>query len=155
MADEKPELESSLESTESDTAVSGADAPSAPELNPPASPPPLITEYHEHDGRRWPTILVYLVIALIAAALIALAARTIYRATHHANPVKNPPTNVPSPPGANPAKHNHKNAGSKRSNSNTGAVPNTGPGNTIALFIGVSLVVAGLHYVYQLRKTRE
>jgi hypothetical protein len=126
----------------------GVNAPSAPEL---PTVPPLTTEFHEHDGRRWPTIIVYLIIALFVAALIVLVSRTIYRSFHHSQPEPTPTTNIPQEPATDTTKKTTK---PTSTSSNTAPVPNTGPGDTVALFVGTALVAGGLHYLYQLRKAQ-
>ena len=116
---------------------------------PPMAPPPLIHEFHEHEGRRWPTIIVYLLLALVAAFLIVLAAKAIYNAVKDDN-VKPPAQTgeVPKPPAETKPK-------TKPSGTSAQTTPNTGPGSVIALAAGIGLAAGGLHYLYTLRKRKD
>ncbi len=135
--------------------------------DPPTTPPPLIHEVHEHDGRRWPTILVYLLLALLVAAILVFAGRTIYRATHHESSEPQPAANsgqAPAKPGESSNSGSSSSSGSSNKSTassgssgqpNTGAVPNTGPGSTVAIFTATTIAAASLHYIWSLRRSAK
>ncbi|HZP55265.1 MAG TPA: hypothetical protein VFB03_00640, partial [Candidatus Saccharimonadales bacterium] len=69
-------------------------------------------------------------------------------------------TAPPQQPSGSNSSSNPSSSSSSNSTSPTGGpapqdgqISNTGPGDVIALFIGVTLVSATLHYAYQLRRT--
>ena len=150
MADDDKDLdELETSQTEEVSSTSEREVPTAPELTeaePPTDPPPLTTEYHEHEGRRWLMVAGYLIVAFIVAALIVLAARAIYRHYHHPEPNPTPPPTQPPPPDNKPPKK------PKPASHGSSNMPNTGPANTVALFTGITVAAAGLHYIYQLRR---
>lgn len=128
----------------------------APPVETPVVPPVLLHEFHEQEGRRWPVILVYTLLAFLVAVAVVFAGRWVYRkATHQTT--KTTSTNqgsVPVAPTANtPANNPPSGASSNQTPTSTnGQLPNNGPGDVIAIFIGTALAVGGLHYLYGLRK---
>src|SRR3989344_1738130 len=44
----------------------------------PVVPPLLQHEFHEHEGRRWPVILIYTFLAFLVALLVVFAGRCVY-----------------------------------------------------------------------------
>lgn len=122
----------------------------------PVAPPVLQHELHEHEGRRWPVILVYALLAFLVAVAVVFAGRWVYRkATNHT--AKTTSTNqgsVPTAPTANaPANNPPSGASSNQTPPSTNSqLPNNGPGDVMAIFVGTALAVGGLHYLYGLRK---
>lgn len=135
-----------------------------PKTTPPTTPPPIITQVRTRDeGRQWVMLLVYLLIALVVAAGVVLGGRWVY------NKVRNEPAQettatsnkVPEPPATS---GNQSSASSQKPANRPSPSPtpgqasqddriaDTGPGETVAIFISVSVVVAGLHYIVSLRR---
>lgn len=123
--------------------------PAAPVV--PPVPVPL-HEFHEHKERRWPVILMYSVLAFLVALLVVFAGRWIYRKTTHqpaqtTKPETSDSNKLPAAPPAN------SNSGTTQSTTPTTIqLPNNGPGDVVAIFVGTALVVGGLHFLYNLRK---
>jgi uncharacterized membrane protein YraQ (UPF0718 family) len=107
---------------------------------------------------RWLALLLYGLAAFIVAVLLVFGVRWIYRSVHDNNspPTQQPvstnnnpqPPAVPVPPSGS---QNQSNNSSANTNSNN-TVPNSGPGDVAALFIGTSAAAAGLHYFIRARK---
>lgn len=139
--------------------------------------PPVVHEFHERPGRRWPTALGYLLAALIVAIIVVYLARWIYHKVSPANkPSSSPASNVGgNPPPPQPATPSQAPAASGQSPSSasssglsantgqtgqpstgqygvSGQLPNSGPGDVVAIFVGVSLIFGGLHYLVSLRR---
>ncbi len=189
----KPDVTVDIPHDEKQTPPAPATAPPLPELEPlpirpinitdnVSTPPPVVPvvplvspdEFHEHEGRRWPVILMYIVLAFLVALLVVFAGRWIYRKTAHQSSKVNKPvsTNQGQAPAAPPTTTQNPPTGSNNSNSNSsasnstfgagknqtvqttpaGQLPNNGPGDVIALFVGTTLAIAGLHFIYNLRK---
>ena len=124
-----------------------------------------IEEYHERAPRRWPVLVIYLIIALLVAGLLVFGARGIYRHYHKSatktvqankRPTE-PATNAPGSSNTTNSSSGSKNNSSpqsanSQSASTSGTLPNSGPGQVVGLFIGASLAAAGLHYVINLRR---
>ncbi|MBI4034684.1 hypothetical protein HY380_02170 [Candidatus Saccharibacteria bacterium] len=173
----QPDGKAALEAVQDTPTAPELPDKSKPASQPPATPPPLTVqtlpskvsagepvsdqglshEFHQHEGRRWPAIAAYLVAALIVAALIVLGTRAIYQAVTDNEPAPTPANNVPEPPsGEETKKPGNRTAGqpSTGATPGTAVVPNTGPGNTVAIFTAVAIVSGGLHYLYQLRRAK-
>jgi cytoskeletal protein RodZ len=121
--------------------------------------------------------LIYLLIALIVAAIIVLGGRWLYHAIRDENePAKQPATTSTDKTAEQKAASENEKSQSSSSNKSSGStssdqpassegqsgsnssggsdeLANTGPGQVVALFITVSLAAAGLHYAYQRRRT--
>jgi len=128
---------------------------------PPVVPPISPAEFHEHQGRRWPAILMYLILALLVAALVVFAGRWIYRSATHQSSKTNKPasSNQSRTPSLPPATSQTPATGAGSTQSQTtgqpaanSQLPNNGPGDVVAIFIGTALAVGGLHFLYNLRK---
>lgn len=118
----------------------------------PVVPPVLQHEFYEHEGRRWPVILIYTSLAFLVALMVVFAGRWIYRITTHqpAQTTKPETSDSNKLPAAPPA---DSNSGATQSTTpTTGQLPNNGPGDVVAIFVGTVLVVGGLHFLYTLRK---
>ncbi len=117
---------------------------------PPVVPPPDMQEFHEDGGRRLPMIILYIILAFLVAVLVVFAGRWVYKKVTHKDkpsvPVKTQPMKTPSLPTGNPTP-----APSATPTTN-GQLPNNGPGDVVALFVGTALVIGGLHYLYSLRR---
>ncbi len=132
-------------------------------------------DFHEHEGRRWPIILLYLILAFLVAVLVVFAGRWIYRSATHQGPKKvnqpasanqnqtpaPPPTATQSPTSGaanTPSSSTNSSASGSARNQTTGQpaangqLPNNGPGDVVAIFVGVAAAAGGLHYLYSLRK---
>ena len=118
----------------------------------PVVPPVSPHEFHEHEGRRWPVILIFTSLAFLVALLVVFAGRWIYRKTTHqpaqtTKPETSDSNKLPAAPPAN------SNSGTTQNTTPTnGQLPNNGPGDVIAIFVGTAFVVGGLHFLYTLRK---
>ncbi len=127
-----------------------------------------IEEYHEEAPRRWPMLVVYLIITLIVATLLVFGARAIYRHYHKTSVKTTSATTRPTFSGSSAsgssANKNNSSANSNKSNgsgasSTNGQVatslPNSGPGQVMGLFVGATLAAAGLHYIVNLRRSSK
>lgn len=143
--------------------------------NQPSELPESQVEYRESsNAKRWLTLLIYIVVALAVAVLVVLAGRWLYHQVHDTsspNPAPVAPKSTDqgkkaapnsssgSKPGSNQS-GGSKSGGTSSNNGNKpapspGALPNNGPGDVIALFIGSSLAAAGLHYAIALRRANK
>lgn len=132
--------------------------PPATPAMPPVSPP----EFHEHQGRRWPVILIYTSLAFLVAVAIVFAGRWIYRkTTHQATKTTKPETSDSNKlPATPPTGNQQPSSGSVTNNPAPGAgqsqttsqLPNNGPGDVVAIFVGTSILIGGAHFIYNLRK---
>jgi hypothetical protein len=124
----------------------------------PVELPVLQHEFHEREGRRWPVILIYTVLAFLVAVAVVFAGRWIYHKTTHQT------TKTTKPEAADTSKLPAVPSGSTSANTNpsttqnttpaSGQLPNNGPGDVVAIFVGTALAVSGLHYIYTLRRVR-
>lgn len=130
-------------------------APTPPPVTP-VEPPVLQHEFHEYEGRRWPVILIYIILAFLAAVAIVFAGRWIYHKTTHQTAKTTKPeaadtSKLPAaPPGNNSANTNPSTT--KSTTPTNGQLPNNGPSDVVAIFVGTALAVGGLHFIYTLRK---
>jgi hypothetical protein len=125
------------------------------------------TGYVHHRRRGWFMVIVYMLIALAFAVAVVFLGRWVYHKIHKTdNTSSQPASNIPGPatpatptaPSTTPnnSSNTTNNSSNTQNNSATqpsGQVPNTGPGNIVALFVGTAVIVGGLHYVYALRRT--
>lgn len=110
------------------------------------------------DGQPWLRILGAVLAAIIILFLLAILARWIYHLVTNDNQPA-PPTSQNNPassgqkkqPGATNTPAPSDNSGSSATGGNQN-LPNNGPGDVAAIFVGVSLAAAGLHFIYSLRK---
>ena len=127
----------------------------------------------------WLQFVLYLVAALIFAFFLVLAGRGIYHRYHHKQTVTTvaASNNIPPQPNSSSASSSYPQgnqpSGSSGGNSSTqpapapstpktqprpspspSQLPNNGPGNVAAVFIGTSLVAGSLHYIISLRKNK-
>lgn len=126
--------------------------------------------YIEHHERRWLKLFVYILMALAFAVLVVFAGRWIYHKVTHKKPqttVQPAGNNTPQPPANTNNQTANNSSGSTGSNngsssSNSGStsqstpseLPNNGPGDVVALFLGTAAIVGGLHFVIDLRRGR-
>jgi cytoskeletal protein RodZ len=145
------------------------------DLNEPSNEDDLIssdTGYVGHRRRGWLIAFVYMIIALLFALAVVFFGRWLYHRIHKSStpaptsqPAAAPATpSTPSNNSSNSSTQNTSNNSSNSSSSNStpaqnstttpsnGQVPNTGPGNVVALFVGTAVLIGGLHYVYSLRR---
>jgi len=119
-----------------------SDIHNAGEVIPPVSP----HEFHEYEGRRWPVVLGYILIALAVAVGVVLLGRAAYRSTHHG--ATKPQTQY----------INRKQPPKPPATSGTAVAPptnqisNTGPGNAAAIFTASALTAGSFHYVLKRRR---
>lgn len=130
-------------------------------------------EYQRNEGRRWPTLLVYTLAALLVSAGVVLLGRWVYdkasnssndsekvvtqterqnslsdeqqKARNNSSSNPNPTTPIPNSP------QNRNSAPSPQS----GALPSSGPEDVIPIFITSSLAATGLHFIYTLRRQQK
>jgi hypothetical protein len=142
-------------------------------------------EYRDDNpARRWISLLIYLFLALIVATLVVLAGRWVYHKVHNSNgptPTAITPqgsqNTLTSPNSAKKSTSGNLNSGNSSSgntatnNTNNKAtpppsssgrpapspsnLPNNGPGDVVALFLGSSLLAGSLHYLATSRKVKE
>lgn len=134
-------------------------------LSEPSHDDDLVTSdraYSPHH-RSWLMFLIYILIAFVFAIAIVLFGRWAYHRVHKSNQPASTsqtqkPATTPSTSSTAPAPTQNSNSTSQSSNSSSSSTsaatqtPNTGPGNVIALFIGASVLVGGLHYVLSARR---
>jgi cytoskeletal protein RodZ len=122
-------------------------------------------DYNDSSGaRQWIMLALYILMALVVAILVVMAARWIYHKVHDTNgpnptpvapqvvaPVPEaPPKKSPSPAPVTP-----RSSSSHSTTANPSTIPNNGPGDVVALFAGVSLAAAGLHYAFVLKRAQS
>ena len=107
-------------------------------------------EFHEYEGRRWPVVLGYILIALAVGLVVVLLGRTVYRSAHH---------NVTKPQTPAQTQHVNKKQPPKPSGAGNVAITppssqlsNTGPGNVAVIFITSALTAGSFHYVLKRRR---
>lgn len=134
-----------------------------PEPEPRYQTATLPVEKSEH-GQSIVRILASILVGLILIVLIVLLARWIYHKAHHSTVVTPPVTtqNTPETSPNRPASGAQPSSGTPQTaspNNSPGTTPNsstqitnTGPGDVAAIFIGVTLAAAGLHYILSIRK---
>lgn len=132
-------------------------------------------EIYRPPGRHWPALLLYLLIALIVATGVVFAGRWAYRkATTPENPVptitnqtetskttdksnssSKKPTNSSTSSSSSSSDSANNSTGSKSSTAKAPAkqpLPNSGPSETAAIFLGSAFVASSLFYIYSLRR---
>ena len=111
--------------------------------------------------RSGPTILRALAVVIIVAAValgVVLIARSIYHHAHHPARTANSGNNTSSKiSGSQKSTSGSETANNKSNKSSrpSAEVPDTGPGNVLALFVGASLAAAGLHFIISLRRSTD
>ena len=171
----KPDVSVDIPHGEKPASPAPTSAPPLPELEPlpqpPAdtsvpTPPPSIPlapqyEFHEREERRWPVVLMYIILAFLVAAAIVFAGRWVYQRVSNnnakpASPTTTPQTQgqgaVPSPPAGLSPTSPEAGANQNVPVATNGQLPNNGPGDVIAIFAGTAVIVGGLHFIYNLRK---
>ena len=115
----------------------------------------------EH-GHSLTQIIAVIVAGIVLILLLVLLGRWIYHKAHH--PINLTPANskqLPASPSGSSgsssasksqASSNKNSSGGNASTSQTGALPNSGPGNVAGIFAGASLAAGGLHYIISLRR---
>lgn len=119
------------------------------------------------NGRQWLRIVALILLAAVIIFLLVLLARWIYHEVHGGTQTKtgtsqeqkkgqsgnssSGASDQGSPaalPGGTSGGANNSNTGSN----NQASLPNNGPGDVAAIFVGASLAAAGLHYIVSLRR---
>ena len=134
---------------------------------PPETPPPIITQVRSRgEGRQWLMLLTYLLIALIVAAGVVLGGRWVYNAVRDNEPAQEIATSTnkaPEPPaaGSNQSGESSEESSSRpppspsptpSSSARSDELADTGPKETIAIFVTATIAGAGLHYIVSLRR---
>jgi cell division protein FtsN len=138
---------------------------------PPETPPPIISQFKTRsEGRPWLMLLVYLLIALVVAAGVVLGGRWVYNSATDNEPVQETTTTSDTQPAEPaPAAEPNQSATPPQTSSpsptptptpsptppRSGEITNSGPAETIGIFIAVTVAAAGLHYIYNLRKANQ
>lgn len=139
-----------------------------PRTTPPETPPPIVSMRPTREGRQWAMLLIYLLIALVVAASVVFGGRWLYNTirdepaqetTTTTDRSAEPPTApAPSQPGTAPQAPPPQPTPTPQPTpaptlSTQGAqIANTGPGETIAIFVGASALAGGIHYLITQRK---
>lgn len=90
------------------------------------TPQPIPYEFHKKEGRRWPVLLVYFLLALIVSTGIVFAGRWAYREVSN-----NPPSSKPAPAQANKNVKKAPAAPKESSSNSAGQTPgSSGAGNS-------------------------
>jgi cytoskeletal protein RodZ len=143
----------------------------APEMPPPIAEAPEYTVDDEYESRNWLRIAGLAVLAIVAVVLIMLAARWLYRAiSNNDEPSK---TNTSQTTPTTTTQQNQSgtsqsttstsqvqgstSSGTSSSTSSASAttLPNNGPGDTAAIFLGSVVVAATIHYGLGLRRQNQ
>lgn len=138
----------------------------------PETPPPIVASsemissdsgYRPESRGRFTMLITYFALAVGIAAMIVFGGRWLYHKVKHTNSVK-PVAAGNNVPSANTSTNSAQSQTSTQSSStsssstsiqdsNTGTtLPNSGPGDVVAIFVGTSILVGGLHYVVGLRR---
>lgn len=64
--------------------------PGATQKQPPQTPPPIPYEFHKKEGRRWPVLLAYTLLALIVATGVVFGGRWVYQEVSNNDSDSNP-----------------------------------------------------------------
>lgn len=125
----------------------------------------VVPEFHEDvqelQGRRWPVLIMYFGLALAVAVLVVFGGRWVYKQItgNESKPTPPsptgqgaPPTPAPTPAPAAPTPSVSQNQTAQPTPS--GQLPNNGPGEVAAIFVGTAIIVGGLHYLIGLRRAR-
>ena len=139
-------------------------------------------EYQQEPGRNWRALVVYLLLALLVAALVVFSGRWVYQQlTSGASDT--PPvateskpqsteekgaqgkagdsstTLTPAPNSANqtpaPSANNRTPGVAPTPGPSPSNLPKNGPGDVVALFIGISFAAGALHYIITSRRLQN
>ena len=142
----------------------------APEVEVQPTPPITVEDIasiEEHRERRWLMLIVYFLMALAVAILVVFGGRWLYRTVAHKNKpatttqqTSNPPAGgTPQQPTASPSTPTtptptpQQGTPAPRPTTQASQLPNNGPGDVLAIFVGTALAVGGLHYILTLRRS--
>jgi len=142
----------------------------APELESPTvektdQETPSASGYNYMNNRNWRTIALQAATALIVLVIIVFGGRWLHHELSHKTNVKVASANtkqLPAAPSATSGSGSSPTALGNSSNSTSSSssssaqnsnLPNTGPGDDLAIFLAVSLAVASLHYARNARKS--
>lgn len=106
-----------------------------------------LQEFYERREGRWRLLILYVLAALVLSFLAVYGGRAIYR--HYHKTAVTPAPTITKQSSSLVEKNNHK-SNSKQSTNN---LPNSGPGQVVGLFVGTSIVAAGLHFIVQRRRS--
>lgn len=132
-------------------------------------------EFQKTSDKRWPILAVYIVAALIIATGVVFGARWLYHTVSNSSndnsskvTTQQDGNQKKAPSGQNNGGSSDKSSGNKSSGGSAtpprqsgskpsgasagGTLPNNGPGDVAALFVGTSFVAGGLHYYIARRK---
>jgi cytoskeletal protein RodZ len=163
-----------MELFESDQDLSDNTTETTVSVEPEPRPKTAIVPVENEHGQSWPQIIAAILIAIVLIVLIVLLARWIYHRTHQnstsgsntgqkttlnspsaknqsAAPNSNSHSSSPNPSSPSPSSTPNPSNPSP-SSSNNQKISNTGPGNVVAIFVGTSLVAAGLHFMISVRR---
>jgi cytoskeletal protein RodZ len=115
------------------------------------------------DGQSILQTIIMIVAGLVLVILLVLFARWLYHKVHSSS--SQPTVSVTSQPNdsgtasnqpgtstqAQPSNNSNTSKSSTSATPNSG-LPNSGPGNVVAIFAGSTLAAAGLHYIVSLRR---
>lgn len=145
------------------------DAPKEPfKFKPAQEHDPVVHVMHEQKARKLLTIAVYILAAFLVSVIVIWFGKWLYDKT--AKPSTGPAVSantakVPEQPTTTSSNNQSStsptpttppaNTGTTANPSTTAStqLPNSGPGDVVAIFIGASVVFGGLHYIYSLRRS--
>lgn len=137
------------------------------------SEPRRVTEVRPNNqpaGLAWLRALSMILVAIILVVLIVLFARWVYHKAHHSDIQTKPATSQQQSGASSSSTEQGQSSGGSSSNNSSSSsptntnntppssgntpnqLPNNGPGNVAAVFVGTSLAAAGLHYVITSRR---
>ncbi|OGL35220.1 hypothetical protein A3F65_04230 [Candidatus Saccharibacteria bacterium RIFCSPHIGHO2_12_FULL_47_16b] len=111
-------------------------------------------------GRRILMLIVYFLMALAVAVLVVFGGRWLYKTITKKDqpattnqPAGNNVPQQPSPTPTTPTTPTPRPAPTPSQTSQTSQLPNNGPGDIAAIFVGTAIAIGGLHYVISLRRS--
>jgi hypothetical protein len=104
----------------------------------------------------WVALILYALGAFVIAVALVFGVRWIYRSIHHSNQTTAPqPVSVSQPTKKSKSSSSSNSSHQSQSDSDSNgsqSLPDNGPGDVAALFVGTSAVAAGLHYFVRTRR---
>lgn len=117
-------------------------------------------EFQDSNQKRWPLLLAWLAAALLIAVALFYIGRWAYRSIFGNDapqpvPVRPADSNLTPQPGAAPQPGTTPRPAPTPATPPSAQIPDSGPGEVLALFFGSSFAAAGLYYIVALRKSAK